>query len=66
MENITLQSVLTMLMYWAKAANIITHGFSNRGMHTTSDSSTTIYWYAALIKKKPQQKCKQNKNVIIT
>jgi hypothetical protein len=40
-----------MLIYWAKAANIM-HGFSNRGKHTTSGSSTTIYWYAALIKQK--------------
>jgi hypothetical protein len=41
-----------MLMYWVKAANIIKHGFSNGGMHTSSGTSTTIYWYAALIKKK--------------
>ena len=50
MENITFYSMLMMLIYWVKDVNTTKHVFSNSGMHTTTGTPTTVYWYAALIK----------------
>jgi hypothetical protein len=53
-----------MLIYWEKDASTIKYGFSNRGMYTTTGTSTTVYRHAALIKKHKIQKGQNSDNHI--